>query len=81
VLHGARRAVGAGITRVGDAHLHFDALDLWVADKGDGAFIVQAQKSVPGVFHTVHPVQRLQFHAELVGKELDLAFHVGSTQR
>ena len=36
---------------------------------------------MPSVFHTVHPVQGLQFHAKLVGKELDLAFHVGSAQR
>ena len=42
VLHGARGAVGSGITRVSDPHLHLDALNFWIADEGDGAFVVQA---------------------------------------
>ena len=51
--------------------------DVGVADKRDRALIIEPQETVPGVFHTVHPVQRLQLHAELVRKKLDLFLHVG----
>jgi hypothetical protein len=31
---------------------------------------------MPGVRNPVHPVQGLKFHAEFVGKKLDLTLHV-----
>ena len=45
-------------------------------DEGDGAFIVQTQKAMPGIRHPVHPLQRNQFHTQLLREEFDLGFHV-----
>ena len=35
-----------------------------------------AQEAVPGVFGAVHPIERNQFHAELVGEEFDLRLDI-----
>src|SRR5262249_37178059 len=63
------------------AELDRDLLDTGVLHERDGAFVVQAQEAVPGVRHAVHPVERDELHAEHVGEELDLRFHVGGADR
>ena len=79
VLHGAGRGIGAGIAGVGLAEGRRNGFHVRVADKGDRALIVQSQEAVPGVFNAMHPIQRDQFHAELVGKKCDLSLHIGGT--
>ena len=62
---------------MGAPDLGRDVPDGLVLHQRDGAFVIQAQEAVEGVLDPVHPVERDQLHAELVGEELDLGLDVG----
>ena len=61
---------------MGLTHPHGDRCYGRALDKGHRALVIHAQKSMPGLLYTVHPVERHQLHTELVGKEVDLGLNV-----
>ena len=61
---------------VADAQLGLRVADLLVEHECDRRRVVQAHEAMPGARHAMHPIERDEFHAEHVGEERDLRFHV-----
>jgi hypothetical protein len=59
-----------------NAHLRFDLANLRILHERNRRAVAELEKAVEGVLHAMHPVQRLELHANDLGVELDLRLNV-----
>src|SRR5262249_54092392 len=81
MLHDARRDVARRSAGMRHAFLRFDLGDIRMLHESNRGAVAEFQEAVEGVVDPMHPVQRDQFRADDLGKELDLLLDVLGADR